>query len=308
MRWLLAIWLLTFGSEVAWATGTPAAPPPPAAAPAAPARRVVVAPLTGLSDGGPDLGPVQTLVGTGLAGVPGVTIIPDKEMRAALRKAKRKDLESCEGNDACLAELGKLVGAQVVVAGDVGELSGGLVAYLMAVDVATGKELGSTTAVLDGDAAAKQKEARAAAFRLLAPAAYVGKLALSVDVPGAVIYLDGKQLGKSPAAPVAASVGTHALRVTHEEYRDFVRFIDVRFDATTKLDVNLKQFPVVSDQMVEREHLPGQPSGPERPRPWYRKGWAIAGFGGVLLVATVVTVAVLASGVDADREVTVGGQ
>jgi hypothetical protein len=271
-------------------------------------RKVVVAPLTGLVDGGPDLGPVQTLVNAGVAGVPGVSLVPDKEMRAALRKAKRKDLESCDGADACLAELGKLVGAQVVVAGDVGELSGGLVAYLMAVDVGTGRELGSTTAVLDGDAATKQAEARAAAFRLLSPAAYVGKVALAVDVPGAVIYLDGKQLGKSPASPVAASVGTHALRVTHEKYRDYVRFIDVKFDATTKLDVNLKEFPVVTDKMTEKNRPPYEASGSVAPRPWYREGWAVATFGGVILVATAVTVALVSGGIDADREVTVEGR
>jgi hypothetical protein len=249
---------------------------------------------------------VQSLVVTGMAGVPGVSMVSDKEMRAALKKAKRKDLESCESSEACLAELGKLVGAQVVIAGDVGELSGGLVAYLMAVDVATGKELGSTTAVLSGDTAAKQREARAAGFRLLAPAAYLGKVALSIDVSGAVIYLDGKQMGRSPSGAMNASVGTHALRVTHEQYRDYVRFVDVQFDATTKLDVNLKQFPIVSDKMIEREHGPLAPTGPVRPRPWYRKGWAVAAFGAVVLVATAVTVGVLSSGVDADRTVTVG--
>jgi hypothetical protein len=283
-----------------------AAKPAAAAAPVV-ARRVVVAPLTGLGEGGPDLAPVQLLVIAGFAAVPGVTMISDRDMRAALKKAKRKDLEACESNDACLAELGKLVGAEVVIAGDVGELSGGLVAYLMAVDVATGKELGSTTAVLSGDKAAKQSEAKAAAFRLLSPGAYVGKLALSVDVNGAMIFLDGKALGASPRAPVAASVGTHALRVTHEQYRDFVRFIDVKFDATTKLDVNLKQFPIVSDRMIEKDHGPLTASGPVRPRPWYRKGWAVAAFGTVLLVATVVTVSLVSSGIDADRSVTVQG-
>jgi PEGA domain len=297
VRLLAFLWVLVLAAPAYAAE--PAAPPPAA-------RKVVVAPLSSLGEGGPDLGPVQSLVLGGMAGVAGVSVVPDKELRAAIKKAKRKELESCDGDAACLAELGKLVGAQVVVAGDVGELSGGLVAYLMAVDVASGKEMGSTTAVLSGDHAAKQAEARAAAFRLLSPAAYVGKLALSVDVTGATIYLDGKQLGRSPAGLVSTSVGTHALRVTHEQYRDFVRFIDVRFDATTKLDVNLKQFPIVSDRMVEQERRVTAPDGSPRPRPWYRQRWAVAAFGGVLLVATAITVGVLASGVDSDRSVTVG--
>jgi len=280
--------------------------PQPAPAPPVARRIVVVAPLTGLGEGGPDLAPVQVLVVAGVAGVPGVTIVSDRDMRAAVKKAKRKELESCESNAACLAELGKLVGAQVVIAGDVGELSGGLVAYLMAVEVQSGKDLGSTTAVLSGDASAKQNEARAAAYRLLAPGAYVGKVAMSVDVAGAVIYMDGKQLGRSPMSPASASVGTHALRVTHEQYRDFVRFIDVKFDATTKLDVNLKQYPIVSDRMRETDRSPLAPTGLVRPRPWYRKGWAVATFGAVVLVGTVLTVSALSGGIDADRSVTVG--
>ncbi len=305
----LSLLVIAFASSVAQvAQVADAAEPPAASAPAAaPARKVVIAPLTGLVDGGPDLAPAQALVGTGVGSVPGVVLISDKELRAALKKAKRKDLESCDGGVACLTELGKLVGAQIVVAGDVGDLGGGQVAYLMAVDVGSGRELGSTTAVLSGDAAQKQGEARAAAYRLLAPAAYVGTIALSTDIPGAVIYLDGKQVGKSPAAPVKTSVGTHALRVTHEQYRDYVRFIEVKFDETAKIDISLKEYPIVNDGMIENG---GRLGGPieERvaPRPWYRKGWAVAAMGTALLIATAITVAIVADGIAADREVIVG--
>jgi hypothetical protein len=156
--------------------------------------------------------------------------------------------------------------------------------------------------VLSGTREARQGEARAAAFRLLRPAAYTGRLALSIDVQGATIYLDGKQVGRSPAAPLSVAVGTHALRVTHEKYRDFVRFVDVKFDDTTRLEVNLKEFPVVADRMIERER---RPEGPVAPRPWYRSGWFVAGGAVVLVVATSVTVAYLTGGIDADRVVTV---
>jgi hypothetical protein len=274
--------------------------------PAAPvARKVAVAPLGSLVDGGGELGAVQALVGGGAATVPGVSLVADKDLRAAIKKSKRKELEACERDVPCLVDLGKLVGATVFIAGEVGELGGGQVAYLTAIDVATGKEIGSTTAVLSGAADARQAEARAAAYRLLAPGLYVGTLALSVDVPGAVIYVDGKVVGRSPAAPITASVGTHALRVTHDKYRDFVRFVDVSFDAATKLDVNLKEFPVVADEMVEKGRKAPVPTGPVAPRPWYREWWAVAGAGGVLLVGTIVITAIAGSGVDADREVTV---
>jgi hypothetical protein len=283
-----------------------AAAQPQQAAPAkAPSRKVVVAPLTSLAEGGPDLTPIVQLVGTGVATVPNVTLVPDKELRAALKKAKRKELESCD-DDACLAQLGQLVGAEVVIAGEVGELGDGQVAYLKTVDVATTKEIGSTTAVLSGNADARSAEARAAAFRLLAPAAYVGTLALAIDAPGALVYVDGRQVGKSPAAPISLSVGTHALRVTHEQYRDFVRFVDIQFDKTTKLDVPLAQYPIVKDQMIEHPKQP-KPTGPVKPRPWYRKGWAVGGMAGAALVGTAIVVVLLSGGVSSDKEVTVGG-
>jgi hypothetical protein len=277
-----------------------------AAAQQAPARRIVVAPLTALGEGGKDLAPLGGLVGQGVAGVPGSTVVPDKELRAAIKKSKRKELEACEGEPACLQELGRLVGAEVVVYGEVGELGDGQVVYLSALDVATGKPLGSTTAVLSGDGAARARESRAAAFRLLAPAAYVGTLSLTIDVPGALVYIDGRQVGKSPAAPVPLPVGTHALRVTHEQYRDFVRFVDIGFDETTKLDVPLTQYPVVKDQMVEQGKKPKLPPGPVKPTPWYRKGWAVGGFAAGVLVITALTVALVGDGIDSDREVSVG--
>jgi hypothetical protein len=279
----------------------------PAKAP--PARKVVVAPFSPLGDGSVDLVAAAVTVGGGVASVPGVTLVPDKDVRAFLKKNKRKDLEACDGKPECLQELGRLLGAEVVIAGEVGEVGGGQIAYLGAVDVATGKGLASTTAILSGDGAARTREARAAAFRLLAPAAYVGMLKLDIDVPGAVVYVDGRQVGKSPLAPVPLAVGTHALRVTHEQYRDFVRFVDIAFDETSTQAVPLTEFPVVEDEMREQGKAPPfVPLGPQAPRPWYRKPWAIAGFSAAVLVLSAVTVVVVSDGIERDGDVTVDGK
>ena len=95
--------------------------------------------------------------------------------------------------------------------------------YLKLVEVGARREVRSTT--LELEAARREEEVRAGVTRLLAPERYVGTLALDVSVPGAVIYLDGQRLGAAPLAPHRIAVGEHAVRVTHPEYRDFVRFV-----------------------------------------------------------------------------------
>jgi hypothetical protein len=267
--------------------------------------RVVIAPFTALTEGNKVAAALQTLVGDGLATLPNREVVPDKELRAAVKKAGKRELELCEGDAHCLSELGKLVGAQVVVAGEVSELGEGQVAYLKAVDVKSEKEIGSTTAVFGAAAAdARKAESKAAAYRLLAPREYVGTLKLAIDAPGATVYLDGRKVAKSPAGPLVVAVGTHALRVTHEQYRDFVRFVDVKFDETTTLDVPMTAFPVVTDEMRQKEAQ--RRAGPTEPLPWYRKWYTVAGVGVGAVVITAVVVSLVAGSIDSDREVTVG--
>ena len=125
-----------------------------------------------------------------------------------------------------------------------------------------------------------------------------------IDVAKATVYIDGRKVAWSSDKPLTLSVGTHALRVTHEEYRDFVRFVDVKFDETTAIDANLTAFPVVTDEMRQKNRP--APVGPVDARPWYREWWAIAGFGVVVVTTAVIVGYAIGGGIDADDEVTVG--
>src|SRR5262249_31143866 len=95
---------------------------------------------------------------------------------------------------------------------------------------------------------------------------------------------------------LTTSVGTHALRITHPKYRDFVRFVDVPFEHLETLDVELRAFPVIEDRMR------GAPVGP---RPWYQSGWVVAGFATTLVVLTAILVATAGKPPPRDDEVTV---
>jgi hypothetical protein len=265
--------------------------------------RVAVAPVTSLTEGTTSTAALDQLIEAGVAAVPDRDVIAAQTVRQVLRKAKRRDLESCEGDAACLAELGKTVGAAVVVSGEASGFADGLVVYLKAVDVARGEEIGTTTLVAPARPAAatpaSTQAARAAAYRLLAPKDYAGTLVLRVDVAGATVFVDGQAVGTAPIAPLTLPVGTHALRVTHPTYRDFVRFVDIPFGERVELAADLSAYPVVADALRQ------DPSALEPKRPWTRSPWLLVGAGvGVAAIAAVVVIAFFPPAAQRDRDVT----
>ena len=238
---------------------------------------------------------IEKLLEEAVAATPDHAVIGAGAVRDLLRRAGRRELESCEGAPPCLAELGLLAGAGVVLYAETSALAGDRVVYLKAVDTARREELGSTTVVLRKGAGGGDP-ARAGIIRLLVPALYTGSLAVEVDVAGASVFIDGKRVGRSPMAPATLPVGTHALRVTHPRYRDFVRFVELGFEERAQLRVELEQFPIVGDRLVPGgRRAPGGPAAP----------WILAAGGAALLVTAAVIAFVIPKSIDRDRDVTV---
>jgi hypothetical protein len=217
-----------------------------------------------------------------LAGIAELKVIGSSAVGDAIKKAKQQRLASCEGDVGCLRDLGALVGADLVVFGELGGLGDAQIVYLKVVDARAGRELRGTTLDVGGLSTAS---AKSAAYRLIDPTKYTGTIAVTVDVPGASVYVNGKLIGKSPVKPMAFTVGTHALRVTHPEYRDFVRFVDVEFDRTVEVPAPLQQFPVVQTDV---EGLVGGARIEETDPPWYRRWYAVAGFGAVVFTGALM--------------------
>jgi hypothetical protein len=181
--------------------------------------------------------------------------------------------------------LGKESGADRAVAVEATPLGDGLVVYLQALEVASGRAVGSTTFSLAGGETRDPSDAiaaRGALSRILDPTRYVGRLALKLDVQDAEVQLDGR---KVQPGNIVLAVGTHALRVTHPAYRDFLRFLDIEFDKTTSVAVNMAAYPLAEGEMTERQRR-GQPI-PQRVLPWYRRWWALAGAGVALTGVTI---------------------
>jgi len=152
---------------------------------------------------------------------------------------------------------------------------------------ATGKELRSTTLTVgtkdDGGGP------NGAAVRLLEPDRYRGSLRFVIDAKGATVYVNGTKIALSGTNEIALPVGTQAVRVTHPEYRDFVKFIDVDYGKTTDVAVGMTQYPII------QHDLQGKPISTDRITyinpPWYQRPIAVGVGATVLTVVTAIIVA-----------------
>ena len=262
-----------------------------APAPAHAQRLVAVAPLStlGAEDTSAQVKKLTTQIEAAVAGLPGTKVVSAAQVTEAIRRAKRPQLKACEGETTCLAELGKLVGAQVVITGEVGGLGDAKVVYLGATDVGAGKELRSTTLAVGG--ARDSDTPQAAVVRLLEPDRYRGTVRFATDVSGATIYVNGSKVSTSPRGEVTLPVGTQAVRVTHPEYHDFVRFIDVTYGKTADVAVTMQQYPIV------RRDLQGKPINRDGvvyvEPPWWRRWYVVAPAAAGLAIVTGIVVAAI---------------
>ena len=250
-------------------------------------RVVAIAPLSTLGAEDTSAG-TQKLIGqieAAIAALPATRVVRAQQVSDAIRRARKPQLRACEGDTACLAELGGLVGAQIVISGEVGGLGESRVVYLAATE--NGKELRSTTLAIGG-ARDDGGGPTGAAVRLLDPDGYRGTLRFAIDVTGATVYVNGSKAPLSPRGELALPVGAQAVRVTHPEYHDFVRFIDVEFGKTIEVPVGMQQYPIV------RHDVPGKPINRDRidyidPPLWRR--WYVVGPAAVgLAIVTGVVV------------------
>jgi hypothetical protein len=211
---------------------------------------------------------------------------------ARLAGPKRADARLETQPAARAVALGREVNAARAVAVEATPLGDGLVVYLQALEVPSGRAIGSTTLSLGGGSArapGDRDAMRAALMRILDPHRYTGRVAVRVDVQGAVVQLDGRPVY---APTTELPVGTHALRVTHPAYHDFLRFIDVEFDKTLTVDVNLAAYPLAEGEMSEQQRRALGPVARKK-LPWWRTWWALT-LAGVALTGVTVGVVWLA--------------
>ena len=277
-----------------------------AAAPAAAQRVVAVAPLTavGAEDTSASTKKIIAQLEAAIGTLPNTKVIGAAAVGEAIKKANKPQLRTCELDPACLAEVGKLVGANVVVAGEVVGIGDAKVIYLNASEA--GKQAKSTTLTLGAQGKEDGGGAQGAVIRLLEPDKFKGTLHFTIDAPGSTVYVNGTKVALDAQGNLSLPVGTQAVRVTHPEYQDFVRFVDVEYGKQVEVPVGMKQYPIV------RRDVQGKPINRDTVTyvdpPWYRRWYTVAGGAVVLGIITAVVVGTIVHDLPGDNCRKVGGE
>jgi len=267
-------------------------------------RVVAVAPLSssGTEDKSKETKALTQQIEQALASLGDTKVVAAAQTGAAADKAKKPQLRQCEDDAQCLAELGRLVGAQIVVSGDVGGLGDSRVVYLSAIDVGGGKLVRSTTLAVGSKAGVDPASAQGAAVRLLDPDKYKGTVHLAIDVSNATVFVNGSKATLTGKGDLVLPVGTQAIRVTHPEYHDFVRFVDVTFGKPLDVQVGMQQYPIIE------KNVKGAPTSRDKiqyidPPLWRR--WYVAG---PVIAALAITAGLLArQHLSCDKCTVIGG-
>jgi hypothetical protein len=267
---------------------------------AAQPMRVAVLPLHDLGMGADAIAELEHAVVQAIASLPGYSVA---NLNANGRLTGPKGVAT-EAPAVRAQQLAKDLNASRAMMVDVARLGEGQVVYLQGIDPKTGQAVGSTTASLSNARplpAADKTALRGAVVRVLEPDRYLGRLQLKLDVKGAELLVDGRPIGGDLGRAIELPVGTHALRVTHPAYRDFLRFVDIAYDQTVALDVPLAAYPLTEGEMAERQRRSGGPVVAVHV-PWYRSWWALTLAGVVLTGVTAgIIIGAVPDAIESDR-------
>jgi len=171
--------------------------------------------------------------------VPGFSLIEATRVTEVV--SKHADLAGCQGEADCLSQMGMLTGATLVVSGVLGTLGDLFSLDIKLVDVATKQEIRRVAQNWSGEEKFLIEVMRQTATRLLKPEAYNGQLEVNVSAPGVEIFIDGDSMGRTPLkAPLKLSPGRHALKLVCAGFKDYEQFVDVPFNRTVPLFVEME--------------------------------------------------------------------
>ncbi len=254
--------------------------------------------------GGSKLGvtPLDRLISRQVARIGGVRVLDLSQVTSGVSKKRLLPLLLCGAAPDCAKRYGTMLGARFVITGDVAPVGRSQALSLKVVDVSSGRVSRRISGVLPRQVKDDEPALRALLIRLLAPNRYQGRLALSVDLAGAMVLVDGSLVAKTPTKPISLRAGAHAIRVTHPAYHDFVRFVRIPFDKTVRVAVNLKAYPMLKATVGSKQKVITIVKGKKtqvlyRPLPWYRRWYVVTAVavGAALLVGGITAAAVALS-------------
>lgn len=227
---------------------------------------------------------LTALVASEAGKIPEIALLDAAKVEAALPRA-----DGCAGKAECLRGVARELGADALVLGVAGALGDTFTLDLKLLD-AQGNETRRVSQKLGGTEEVLLEGARAAAVQLLAPELYVGSLVVRTEAEAQVL-LDGRAVGQAPlASPLDGLVpGQRALRIVKGGYKDFERFVEIRFAQTTYVSVDLQKSEITGVMFAkDGEAVPEAALASAGPPPWVEP--AALGTGAAALLALAIGV------------------
>ncbi len=268
MAWLIAIWLFASAAPV----------------------RMAVLPLDSQESDARLAAELDAVLGEVAAQMPGVENVDMRALDGTLSGKVNSILHRCGTQKDCRLKIGRLLGAQMLVTGRASAIGDGALVELEFLDVASRKLMSKVSRTLSGSRLRRAAALEAVLTEVLFPERMVGQLDIFLNPPGGSVFLDGR-LKVKPAGPQLhlkdVPAGQHTLRVQREGSQDFYAIVQVPFQGTTKVNINMREAgPVDGDSAVRPPE-----KGPEaRDTPWYRRWWLWTAVGAILIGGTVTAV------------------
>lgn len=260
------------------ASAQPAPAPDQAPAPAVTARLVVM-PMDALGMDADRVARLETLFRKEIERLSGTPLPTRRAVEELVAKSRR--LRQCGAQDTCLAEVGKQLGSDLVVSGNVAALGDSYIVDIKVVDVATGEQVRRIQSdPLRGEPDELIGAVRVAAYRLLAPEELHGSIMVLTNLVGATVSLDERPVGITPLPGplVDLPLGTHRLRVAADGYEPFDEAVQVRFQKTSQVLVKLVVENAGPNAPLALD-MPGVAQARPAPQRWYQSTWFLVGAG-----------------------------
>ncbi|MEQ9501978.1 MAG: hypothetical protein RIT81_34210 [Deltaproteobacteria bacterium] len=173
----------------------------------------------------------------------GVTTIAPDDIRALLEKESEKQLLGCD-DDSCLAEIGGMLGADVLVKGRVAKIEEGFALSINSVDARRAVPLGTVSDRWGGESIGLLEVVDPLVDRLFSKAPLFGAIEVTGAEDGSRIFVDDEIRGTAPAGQMSKiPVGARRVRVASEDHLPFERWVVVKTDKVTAVPVDLQDKP-----------------------------------------------------------------
>lgn len=177
--------------------------------------------------------------------VEGASVIGKDDIAAMLELEADKAALGCSDSTECLAEIGGALGVERIIVGHVGKIAESYVVSLRLIATKEVRVENRVSVTFRGLEDQTLNAVRFAGRQLLGIVDDTpGTLALSSPHEGAVVVLDGKNVGAFPLRPIGAlTPGRHELRVTFAEHRDLRTDVFVGPAETVSVWAELERIP-----------------------------------------------------------------